>query len=154
MDEFSQRHRQPGTAPMELVGRQLEIRQLRLFVGLIAQGAGEALLLSGDPGVGKSSLLDFTADLATDAGIRLLRATGSQFEAGIVAKADAGLSSLTPQQRQIALLAAAGHTNKEIAARLFLSPRTVSTHLYQVFPKLGITSRAALRDALGDLPPE
>src|ERR1700722_466738 len=83
MDEFSQRHRQPGTAPMEMVGRELEIRQLRLFVGLIAQGAGEALLLSGDPGVGKTSLLDFTADLATDAGIRLLRATGSQFEAGI-----------------------------------------------------------------------
>ena len=71
-----------------------------------------------------------------------------------VAKADTGLASLTPQQRQIALLAAAGHTNKEIAARLFLSPRTVSTHLYQVFPKLGITSRAALRDALADTPPE
>jgi DNA-binding NarL/FixJ family response regulator len=51
-------------------------------------------------------------------------------------------------------LAAAGHTNKEIAARLFLSPRTVSTHLYQVFPTLGITSRTALRDALADPPPE
>ncbi|MFI6544100.1 response regulator transcription factor [Streptomyces prunicolor] len=57
---------------------------------------------------------------------------------------------MTPQQRQIAQLAAAGHTNKEIAARLFLSPRTVAAHLYQVFPKLGITSRAALRDALGN----
>jgi DNA-binding CsgD family transcriptional regulator len=76
---------------------------------------------------------------------RELRATGIT-----VSTADTGLASLTPQQRQIALLAAAGHTNKEIAARLFLSPRTVSTHLYQVFPKLGITSRAALRDALAD----
>ncbi len=76
---------------------------------------------------------------------RELRATGIT-----IAKNDAGLASLTPQQRQIALLAAAGHTNKEIAARLFLSPRTVSTHLYQVFPKLGITSRAALRDALAE----
>ena len=78
---------------------------------------------------------------------RELRATGVT-----IAKTDAGLAALTPQQRQIALLAAAGHTNKEIAARLFLSPRTVSTHLYQVFPNLGITSRAALRDALGDTP--
>jgi DNA-binding CsgD family transcriptional regulator len=74
-----------------------------------------------------------------------LRATGIT-----VSKADTGLASLTPQQRQIAQLAAAGHTNKEIAAQLFLSPRTVSTHLYQVFPKLGITSRAALRDALAE----
>ncbi|MER6265943.1 AAA family ATPase [Streptomyces sp900105755] len=61
------------------------------------------------------------------------------------------LPTLTPQQREIAGLAAAGLTNKQIAERLFLSPRTVSTHLYQAFPKLGVTSRAALRDALEGL---
>ena len=83
---------------------------------------------------------------------RELRATG--ITVATADTADSGVASLTPQQRQIALLAAAGHTNKEIAARLFLSPRTVSTHLYQVFPKLGITSRAALRDALADAPDE
>lgn len=59
--------------------------------------------------------------------------------------------ALTPQQREIASLAAAGLTNKQIGERLFLSPRTVSTHLYQLFPKLGISSRAALRDALESL---
>ncbi|WTW99087.1 AAA family ATPase [Streptomycetaceae bacterium NBC_01309] len=58
---------------------------------------------------------------------------------------------LTPQQREIAALAAAGLTNKQIGEKLFLSPRTVSTHLYQLFPKLGVTSRAALRDALDQL---
>jgi DNA-binding CsgD family transcriptional regulator/tetratricopeptide (TPR) repeat protein len=57
-------------------------------------------------------------------------------------------SSLTVQELEIATMAAAGMTNKEIGERLFLSHRTVSAHLYRVFPKLGITSRAALRGAL------
>ena len=56
--------------------------------------------------------------------------------------------SLTLQEREIARLAATGLTNRQIATRLYLSPRTVSAHLYRIFPKLGITSRAALRDAL------
>ncbi|MFI9323142.1 AAA family ATPase [Kitasatospora aureofaciens] len=58
------------------------------------------------------------------------------------------LASLTWQERRIADLAASGLTNKEIGERMHLSPRTVSSHLYRIFPKLGITARAALRDAL------
>ncbi|MFJ6892519.1 ATP-binding protein [Streptomyces hokutonensis] len=79
-----------------------------------------------------------------------LRATGLSVGAAGVT----GPASLTPQQREIALLAAAGLTNKQIAERLFLSPRTVAAHLRQLFPKLGVASRAALRDALADLPPK
>ena len=56
--------------------------------------------------------------------------------------------SLTPQELQIAMLAATGLSNKQIGNRLYMSHRTVGAHLYRVFPKLGITSRAALRDAL------
>jgi len=52
----------------------------------------------------------------------------------------------------VARLAATGMTNREIAAKLYVSPRTVSAHLYRIFPKLGITSRAALRDALNAAP--
>ncbi len=48
-------------------------------------------------------------------------------------------------------MAAQGLTNKQIGEELFLSHRTVGTHLYKIFPKLGITSRAALRDALQSL---
>ncbi|WP_049821361.1 helix-turn-helix transcriptional regulator [Kineococcus radiotolerans] len=55
---------------------------------------------------------------------------------------------LTAQELQIAQLAAEGLTNKEIADRLYLSHRTVSSHLYRVFPKLGIAHRHQLRDAL------
>jgi DNA-binding CsgD family transcriptional regulator len=51
---------------------------------------------------------------------------------------------LTPQELQIATLAAAGLSNKEIGGRLFMSHRTVASHLYRMYPKLGITSRAAL----------
>jgi DNA-binding CsgD family transcriptional regulator len=57
-------------------------------------------------------------------------------------------TSLTWQEQRIADLAASGLTNKEIGARLRLSPRTVSSHLYRIFPKLGVTTRAALRDAM------
>ncbi len=57
--------------------------------------------------------------------------------------------SLTPQERQVAGLAASGLSNADIAAQLLLSPKTVATHLSHTFRKLGIGSRAALRDALG-----
>jgi DNA-binding CsgD family transcriptional regulator/tetratricopeptide (TPR) repeat protein len=58
------------------------------------------------------------------------------------------LWELTPQQRQIVRLAGEGLTNREIGDRLFLSPRTVSSHLYRSFPKLGIADRHQLRDVI------
>ena len=63
-----------------------------------------------------------------------------------------GVASLTSQELEVAELAATGMTNREIAAKLYVSSRTVSAHLYRIFPKLGITSRAALRDALNAAP--
>jgi ATP/maltotriose-dependent transcriptional regulator MalT len=55
---------------------------------------------------------------------------------------------LTPQELQIAQLASEGETNRAIGAQLYLSPRTVQSHLYKIFPKLGITARSQLRDVL------
>jgi DNA-binding CsgD family transcriptional regulator len=55
---------------------------------------------------------------------------------------------LSPQELQIAQLAADGLSNREIGERLYLSHRTVGSHLYRLFPKLGITSRAELHTAL------
>jgi DNA-binding CsgD family transcriptional regulator len=57
---------------------------------------------------------------------------------------------LTPQELQIAGMAAAGLTNREIGQKLYLSHRTVESHLYRIFPKLGITSRAQLAGVLAD----
>jgi DNA-binding CsgD family transcriptional regulator len=58
------------------------------------------------------------------------------------------LAELTPQQRQIVRLASDGLTNREIGERLFLSPRTVSSHLYRSYPKLGVAGRNQLRDVI------
>jgi DNA-binding CsgD family transcriptional regulator len=79
-----------------------------------------------------------------------LRAAGEAISSASVP----GTAQLTPQEHRTALLAATGLTNKEIGERLFLSPRTVGAHLYRVFPKLGVSTRAALRDALATLPSE
>jgi DNA-binding CsgD family transcriptional regulator len=74
-----------------------------------------------------------------------LRATGNtRARRGL-----AGVSALTPQELTVVRLAATGLSNREIAEQLTLSPRTVGAHLHRAFPKLGVTSRAALRDALG-----
>lgn len=53
-------------------------------------------------------------------------------------------ASLSPREREIARLVAAGHTNKTIAAVLDISSWTVSTHLRRIFAKLGVSSRAAM----------
>ena len=55
---------------------------------------------------------------------------------------------LTGQELQVAQLAASGLSNREIGQKLFVSPRTVSTHLYRIFPKLGISARGELASAL------
>ena len=75
-----------------------------------------------------------------------LRACGVAV-AGAPGEPDA-LWELTPQQRQIVRLASDGLTNRQIGDRLFLSPRTVSSHLYRSYPKLGVARRHQLRDVI------
>jgi DNA-binding CsgD family transcriptional regulator len=73
-----------------------------------------------------------------------LRATGESSRR----RAPGAWDRLSPQELQIAQLAAEGLSNREIGQQLYLSHRTVGTHLYRVFPKLGITSRSELRGLL------
>ncbi|GII53422.1 hypothetical protein Pth03_18110 [Planotetraspora thailandica] len=63
----------------------------------------------------------------------------------------AGTDMLSAQELQIARLAAEGMTNREIGRQLYLSPRTVGSHLYRIFPKLNVTSRAQLSARLASL---
>ena len=90
---------------------------------------------------------DAAFDLASDEGAALtfddavnyaLRGRGERNRPAV------GWLSLTPAERDVARLVAEGLANKEIAARLFVSPRTVQTHLTHMYGKLGLTSRVQL----------
>jgi len=63
-------------------------------------------------------------------------------------RARSPLAGLTPQESQIVRLAARGLSNRDIAAQLFLSSRTVGYHLYKAYPKLGVGSRGELAGLL------
>ena len=83
------------------------------------------------------------ADAFADRARRELLATGEK-----VRKRDVDtVNQLTAQEEHIARLARDGHTNPEIAAELFISPRTVEWHLRKVFGKLGVTNRRGLKEA-------
>jgi DNA-binding CsgD family transcriptional regulator len=101
-------------------------------------GAARAQLTQAHDTLGAIGALPWRDRAASE-----LRATGLTRQSGGEPNAP-----LTPQEREIAELAGAGLTNKQIGQKLFISHRTVGDHLYKIFPKLGITSRAALRDAL------
>jgi DNA-binding CsgD family transcriptional regulator len=97
-----------------------------------------------EPGV-----LDLARETAERAGFaerarRELLATGET----VRTRAAGTDRALTPQEKQIAMHARDGMTNREIGAELFLSARTVEWHLHKVCAKLGITSRRQLRNAL------
>ena len=79
-----------------------------------------------------------------DIALRELRASGQTRRSGRPELRD----ELTPQELEIAQLAAAGLSNREIGQRLFVSHRTVGSHLYRLYPKLGVTSRQDLRAIL------
>ena len=69
-----------------------------------------------------------------------LEATGGTARSRVAETA----SDLTPQEAQVARLVADGDTNREAAAKLFLSPATVEYHLRKVYQKLGVSSRTQL----------
>jgi DNA-binding CsgD family transcriptional regulator len=77
-----------------------------------------------------------------------LRATGVVMPQSPGRHGPGALGQLTPQELQIVRLAAQGLSNRDIAAQLFLSPRTVGYHLYKAYPKLGVAARSELPDLL------
>ncbi|MBO0693837.1 MAG: hypothetical protein J2P58_13120, partial [Acidimicrobiaceae bacterium] len=95
----------------------------------------------------RDMFLRFGADGFAERASRELRATGATVRSRTVTTRDI----LTPQELQVAKLAADGHTNPEIGARLFISPRTAEYHLHKVYTKLDIDSRRQLRTRIDQL---
>lgn len=77
---------------------------------------------------------------------RELRRLGSRLDAAVSVASDS--HGLTDRERQVADHVAAGRTNKEIAALLFLSPKTIEHTLTRVYAKVGVRSRSGLNAAL------
>jgi DNA-binding CsgD family transcriptional regulator len=97
--------------------------------------------------IAHAMLAEMGAEAFAERARRELQATGETVRKRTVETLD----ELTPQEAQVARLAAGGQTNPEIGAQLFLSPRTVEWHLSKVFGKLGISSRKELRSTLSDV---
>ncbi|MEZ0050837.1 DNA-binding CsgD family transcriptional regulator [Mycobacterium sp. MAA66] len=129
-----------------LTGFPFEHNRIRLAYGMWLRRqrqtteAREALTLAAD-GFGALGAQPWEARARNE-----LRAAGAAVKRA--AEPDVALSA---QERTIAELAAAGRTNKQIAEQLYLSPRTVGAHLYRIFPKLGVSTRAGLGQALKGL---
>jgi DNA-binding CsgD family transcriptional regulator len=132
---------------IELLGRtrlRLSLARARLLYGEWLRREGRRVDAREQLGAAYEMFSDFGANAFVERARRELAATGAKARK----RTDEARGQLTAQEQQIARLAADGHTNPEIGAQLFLSPRTVEWHLRKVFTKLRIRSRRDLRDAL------
>ena len=114
-----------------MAGRALVATDPEAAIALLT-AAGEQAARCGAPRVADEARLELRR-----AGVRVGRG-------GARAPGSEGLDALSPREREIAGLVAQGLTNREIAGRLFLSEKTIETHLTHVYAKLGVRSRAEL----------
>jgi DNA-binding NarL/FixJ family response regulator len=151
-----------ATQAVELFDRQgvgIEAAHARLLAGraLAANGEAEAAVESLERALAGYS--EAGARRGHDEAARELRALGQRVRrrprsADVVAapvvldSASGALAELSPREREVATLIASGSKNREIATELFLSERTVESHVRNIFAKLGVSSRAAIAGAV------
>jgi DNA-binding NarL/FixJ family response regulator len=131
-----------AAADAELIGGAVDATRARLIAGraLAATDPEAAIRVLT---AAEHQATELGAQRVRDEAVRELRRLGRRVaRGGRHAQAEHGLDSLTSREREIADLVAHGRTNHEIADRLFLSEKTIETHLSRVFGKLGARSRA------------
>jgi DNA-binding CsgD family transcriptional regulator len=123
---------------------RVELARAHLLYGEWLRRAGRRIDAREQLGAAHQMLTAMGAEAFAERARRELAATGQTVRKQTVETRD----ELTAQEAQIARLAGDGRTNPEIGAELFISPRTVEWHLHRVYPKLGISSRRQLHEAL------
>ena len=131
-------------------GNRITAERCRAFHGVALAAAGERELAIATLESARTELEAFGAFALRDQAARELRRLGRRVpRSSATRKADGPrLGSLSPREREIAGLVHRGRTNKQIAAALHVSERTVETHLTHAFRKLGVSRRTALAAAV------
>ncbi|MBA9004917.1 ATP-binding protein [Thermomonospora cellulosilytica] len=146
------RRARQAAATLEEAGHRLDAGRARLYAGIAAAEAG-------DRGFARAELR-IAAEIFEAAGARPLHARTQREQRRVGVRVPArgagtgsggGPGALSRRELQVARLVAEGCTNQQIAERLYLSIRTVETHLSHIFAKLGVSSRVAVVNALGRL---
>jgi DNA-binding NarL/FixJ family response regulator/tetratricopeptide (TPR) repeat protein len=132
------------------VGATMQAARARALAGRAAAAAGDAAAAVAWLERAESELGACGAVRFRDEAARELRRLGKRVSARRRrASGSTGIDSLSGREREVAELVAQGRTNKQIAAELFLSEKTVESHLAKVFTKLGVSARAAVAEAVG-----
>ena len=138
-----------AVAAADAVGATLQAAFGRLALGRALVGADErkeaiAVLREAEQALGQCG-----SHRARDDARRELRKLGARAEPrGPAAGEDSGVGALTKREREIADLVTDRMTNREIAAELFLSDKTVESHIRNIFIKLGVSSRVEVARAI------
>jgi DNA-binding CsgD family transcriptional regulator len=141
--EAEERYRE-GIERLSVIRLGLLVARARLLYGEWLRRAGRRADARAELRAAHEAFTAMGAEVFAKRASRELEATGETIRSRTVGPHE----ELTPQESQVARLAVAGHTNAEIGAALFLSPRTVEWHLRKVFTKLRIASRRELATAL------
>ena len=137
-------HLQQAAATLEDSPARLELAHALVELGAALRRANQRKAAREPLGRGMTLAAQCGADALADRAREELRATGARPRRLMLS----GLEALTPSERRVAELAAAGQTNKQIAQALFVSTRTVETHVRHALQKLNITSRDQLAQHL------
>jgi DNA-binding NarL/FixJ family response regulator len=133
-----------AVATADRVGNALLVGRARLMLGRAYAGSGDRTAAVAELDAAEAELSACGAVREADAAARELRQLGQRVARRPRPGTVAGLDALSTREREVAAMVAGGRTDKDIATALFLSEKTIESHLARMYGKLDVHSRAAL----------